>query len=64
MSPTPNGVVAVAVMLTSLSTVAVGTRFFVRLTKRIQLKSDDWTILVALVGRNPRPNAGNLIVLV
>lgn len=49
MSPTSQGVVAVAVILTSLSTVAVGTRFYVRLKKRIQLKSDDWTILVALI---------------
>lgn len=51
MSPTPQGVVAVTAILSSLSTVAVGTRFYVRRMKSIQLKSDDWTILVALVGQ-------------
>ena len=49
MSPTPQQVVAVAVVLSCLSTIAVALRFYVRKMKKIQLKSDDWTILVALV---------------
>ena len=49
MSPSAGGVVCVAVMLPIVDTVAVASRFWVRRMKKAQLKSDDWTILVALV---------------
>ena len=49
MSPTPQGVIAVAVILPSFASIAVALRFYVRRKKKTQLQSDDWTILVALV---------------
>ena len=49
MSPTPQGVIAVAIILPSFATVAVVMRFYVHRTKRLPLQSDVWTILVAMV---------------
>ena len=50
MSPSPAGVYAAAVVLPVCGTVAVAARFFVRaIHRKVGLKSDDWTILLALV---------------
>lgn len=49
MSPTPQGVIAVAVILPCFGTIAVALRFYVRKMKGLQLQNDDWTILVAMV---------------
>ncbi|KAL2036478.1 hypothetical protein N7G274_010813 [Stereocaulon virgatum] len=49
MSPTPQEVIAVAVILPCFGTIAVALRFYTRSIYRAGLKSDDWTILIALV---------------
>ena len=49
MSPTPQEVIAVAVILPCSGTIAVALRFYARRIYRAGLKSDDWTILIALV---------------
>lgn len=60
MSPTPQGVIAVAVILPSFATVAVVLRFYVHRMKKLPLKSDAWTILAALVRRRLRPCAADI----
>ena len=49
MSPTPRGVIAVAVILPTSATFAVIARLYARRAKKAGIKSDDWTILLALV---------------
>ena len=58
MSPTPQGMIAVAVILPVFATLAVVARISVRRMKGTRLFSDDWTILVALV----RPMNGASLV--
>ena len=52
MSPTPQGVIAVAVILPAFAACAVVGRFSARRMKRVRLQSDDWTIALALVWRS------------
>lgn len=52
MSPTPQGVIAVGVILPTFSTFAVVLRIYVRRMKDAHLQGDDWTILLALVCMN------------
>ena len=63
MSPTPQGVIAVAVLLPSFGTIAVALRFYVRKVKGAQVQSDDWTILVGLVSWKPKSKSVNLILM-
>ena len=49
MSPTPKGVIAVAIILPIFATFAVIARLYARRTKKAGIKSDDWTIILALV---------------
>lgn len=50
MSPNPQAVYAVAIVLPACGTIAVALRFYVRkITRKVGLKSDDWTIFVALI---------------
>ena len=51
MSPTPQTMTAVAVVLSILATVAVVGRFYARHLKDVGIKSDDWTVLLALVSQ-------------
>ena len=49
MSPTPQGVIVVAVILPTFATLAVVARLYARRDKKAGIKSDDWTIMLALV---------------
>ena len=49
MSPTPQGVIAVATVLPMFATFAVIARLYARRAKKAGIKSDDWTIILALV---------------
>lgn len=49
MSPSPQGVIAVAVVLPTFATFAVVARIWARRAKKISIKSDDWTIILGLV---------------
>ena len=52
MSPSPQGVVAVAVILPVFSMIAVIARFHVRKIKSTKLGSDDWSMLIAMVSQS------------
>lgn len=54
MSPSPQGVVAVGVVLSCLPTIAVMLRIYVRHMKKTRLGSDDWSILAATVSSSQR----------
>lgn len=49
MSPTPQGVIIVAIILPMFATIAVIARLYARRAKKSGIKSDDWTITLALV---------------
>jgi hypothetical protein len=53
-------VVACAVLMTSIATVAVGLRFYVRGKHLRLVKSEDWCILVSVVRVLARPITGLL----
>lgn len=49
MSPTTQSVTTVAVVLSTFATFAVVARLYTRLLKKVGIKSDDWTMVVAMV---------------
>lgn len=48
-SVTPKTFIAVGAVLPALAAMAVALRFYVRITKKIPLRCDDYLILFALV---------------